>query len=199
MNELKYLALGDSYTIGEGVEEESRWPNQLALKLKSLNMGVDKVEIIATTGWTTHDLLKGIETRSPGKHNLVSLLIGVNNQHQKLPFEKFEKEFDLLLNKAVELADDKSHVFVVSIPDYGVTPYGAENPIGIGKEIDKYNAQIAKACEAKEIPLVDITGISREMGNVKDALAEDKLHPSAAQYTRWTESILPVVAELLQK
>ena len=199
LGDLEYLALGDSYTIGEGVAEELRWPNQLAKKLEGVNIEIKKVEIIAKTGWTTRDLLNGIEARAPEKHDLVSLLIGVNNQYQKRPFEQFENEFSLLLNTEVELAGSKEKVFVVSIPDYGVTPFGSGDPEGIGKEIDRYNAHIATICESMEIPFIDITGISRELGASEGALAADRLHPSGAQYTQWTEAILPVVIDLLRK
>jgi len=199
LENLEYLALGDSYTIGEGVDEALRWPNQLAKELEGVNIEVKKVEIIAKTGWTTRDLLNGIEARAPGKHDLVSLLIGVNNQYQKRPFEQFENEFDMLLNQAVEFAGGKEKVFVVSIPDYGVTPFGSGDPEGIGKEIDKYNAHIASTCESIGIPFIDITGISRELGASDGALAADRLHPSGTQYTQWTAEILPVVIDLLRK
>ncbi len=199
LENLHYLALGDSYTIGEGVDEQLRWPNQLADKLAGVGIEVEKVEIIARTGWTTRDLLNGIETRAPGKQDLVSLLIGVNNQYQKKPFEKFENEFGILLDQAIELAGGKDKVFVVSIPDYGVTPFGSGNPDGIGKEIDKYNGHILATCESLDIAFIDITGISRELGANDGALAADRLHPSGTQYTRWTEAILPVVIDLLRK
>ena len=199
LENLQYLALGDSYTIGEGVAEELRWPNQLAEKLAGVNIEVTKVEIIAKTGWTTRDLLNGIEARSPGKHDLVSLLIGVNNQYQKKPFEQFENEFGILLDQAIELAGSKDKVFVVSIPDYGVTPFGSGDPEGIGKEIDRYNGHASETCESMDIAYIDITGISRELGASEGALASDRLHPSGAQYTRWTEAILPVVIDLLRK
>ena len=199
LQNLEYLALGDSYTIGEGVSEELRWPNQLARELTGVNIEIEKVEIIAKTGWTTRDLLNGIEASAPGKHDLVSLLIGVNNQYQKRPIEQFENEFGILLSRAIELAGGKDKVFVVSIPDYGVTPFGSGNPEGIGKEIDRYNAHISATCESMRIPFVDITGISRELGAGEGALVADRLHPSGAQYTRWTEAILPVVIDLLRK
>ena len=198
LENLDYLALGDSYTIGEGVDEEMRWPNQLAARLETVNVGIKKVEIIARTGWTTRNLLDGIEARNPEKNDLVSLLIGVNNQYQKLPFSKFEDEFGILWQKAIELAGTKERVFVVSIPDYGVTPFGSGDPEGIGKEIDRYNGHIKEVCEAEGIPFVDITGISRELGAADGALAADRLHPSGGQYTAWTEAILPVVIDLLR-
>lgn len=199
LGNLEYLALGDSYTIGEGVAEELRWPNQLAKKLEGFHIGIKQVEIIAKTGWTTRDLVNGIEVRSPTKYDLVSLLIGVNNQYQKLPFEQFEIEFGILLNQAADLAGDKDKVFVVSIPDYGVTPFGSGDPEGIGKEIDRYNSHITATCESMDIPFVNITGISRELGANEGALAADRLHPSGTQYTRWTETIFPVVIDLFRK
>lgn len=196
---IRYLALGDSYTIGQSVPEELRWPNQLAEKLREAQYEIPEVNIIATTGWTTRDLLNGIEAQTPDKHDLVSLLIGVNNQYQKLPFERYETEFVELLDIAIELAGGKENVFVVSIPDYGVTPFGSGDPAGIGKEIDRYNAYAMKKCGELDIPFVDITGISRELGDTEGSLAADRLHPSGSQYTRWTQAILPVVIDLIKQ
>ena len=195
---LDYLALGDSYTIGEGVPEELRWPNQLAERLGAYDIDLGPVDIIATTGWTTRELLNGIEAADPGRHGLVSLLIGVNNQYRKQPFEIYEREFVELLRIATGLAGGEQNVFVVSIPDYGVTPFGSGDPEGIGREIDRYNAYARKICEEQGIPFVDITGISRELGDSTGALARDRLHPSGSQYTRWTEAILPVALELIR-
>jgi lysophospholipase L1-like esterase len=196
---IRYLALGDSYTIGQGVDEEMRWPNQLAEKLRNARFDIGEVNIIATTGWTTQDLLNGIQKKKPDGHDLVSLLIGVNNQYQKLPFSLYETEFVELLNIAVGLAGGRENVFVVSIPDYGVTPFGSANSAAIGKEIDQYNAYAREKCTELEIPFIDITGISRELGNGEGALAADRLHPSGTQYTQWTEIILPEVVDLLKK
>ena len=195
---LDYLALGDSYTIGEGVPEALRWPNQLAERLRAFDIDLTVVDIIATTGWTTRELLDGIEAADPERHGLVSLLIGVNNQYRKLPFELYEKEFLELLELSVELAGGKENVFVVSIPDYGVTPFGSGDPEGIGKEIDRYNSYARNTCVKQGIPFIDITGISRELGESPGALAPDNLHPSGSQYTRWTEAILPVALELVR-
>ena len=129
----------------------------------------------------------------------MSLLIGVNNQYQKLPFELYETEFVALLDIAVELAGGKENVFVVSIPDYGVTPFGSGDPEGIGKEIDRYNAYAKKKCEELDIPFVDITGISRDLGDAPGSLAADRLHPSGSQYTQWTENIFPVALDLIKE
>ena len=136
---INYLALGDSYTIGQGVEEKQRWPNQLSEKLHESNFEVDSLKIIAQPGWTTSNLIEGIEHVEMGTYDLVSLLIGVNNQYQNQPFTTFETEFNILLNKSLEFAGDTKRVFVVSIPDYGVTPFGSSYSEGIRQEIDLYN------------------------------------------------------------
>ena len=141
---IHYLALGDSYTIGEGVDDTLRWPNQLGEKLRAINYEVT-VDIIAQTGWTTHNLLQSIENVETETYNLVSLLIGVNNQYQKKAFTLFETEFSSLLNKSIAFAGDVDKVFVVSIPDYGVTPFGSSNSATIQKELDNYNAYMKLA------------------------------------------------------
>ncbi len=193
-----YLALGDSYTIGQGVDEEARWPNQLKTELKKKLIDLNTVDIIAQTGWTTNDLIRAINEQNPGNYDLVSLMIGVNNQYQKKPFSEFEKEFDELLEIAIGLAGGKQHVFVVSIPDYGVTRFGSGNPGGIASEINGYNGYIRQQCLAREILLIDITEISRDLGSTDGALAGDGLHPSAQQYAKWVEKILPEVNNLLK-
>ena len=198
-NTIKYLALGDSYTIGEGVGESERWPNQLTEQLKTLEYEIDTVRIIARTGWTTNNLLRAIDFAEINNFNLVSLLIGVNNQYQNRPFSSFQLELDALLNKSIEIADDANRVFVVSIPDYGVTPFGESNSEKIKQEIDKYNEYIADQCESKNIPFINITEISRELGDSEGALAPDNLHPSGDQYKKWVNEILPVVIELLNR
>lgn len=196
---IRYLALGDSYTIGEGVVEDERWPNQLSARFESINLRIDTTKIIAQTGWTTNDLIQAIGTANPKDFNLVSLLIGVNNQYQKLPFETFQSEFIFLLNKSIELAGSSERVFVVSIPDYGVTPFGSSNREKIAEELDMYNAYILAQCKEKSIPYINITGISRQLGDSEGALAPDNLHPSGFQYAKWVEKILPEVKKLLSK
>ncbi len=196
---INYLALGDSYTIGQGVEIYQRWPNQLVQKINTLNYEVNKFKIIAQTGWTTTSLLQKVENTEISGFNLVSLLIGVNNQYQKKSFEIFETEFNLLLNKSIEYAGNINRVFVVSIPDYGVTPFGQPNRETISKEINLYNEYIAIQCKEKGIPFINITDISRDLGDSEGALASDNLHPSGIQYTKWMDLILPTVIELLEK
>lgn len=197
---IRYLALGDSYTIGQGVEVSQRWPNQLGGKLEELDYIVDSIRIIAQTGWTTSNLLEAIEETEVNDFNLVSLLIGVNNQYQNQIFPKFETEFNLLLGKSIELAgDDSTRVFVVSIPDYGVTPFGSSNAANIAEEIDMYNDFMKMQCSDKNIPFIDITEVSRELGDSDGALASDNLHPSGSQYAEWTEEILLEVIKILEK
>lgn len=198
MDPVSYLALGDSYTIGEGVEESLRWPNQLGKQLEEQGYEIQQKRIIATTGWTTGDLLKELANTDLEEYNLVSLLIGVNNQYQGQAFNIFEKEFQQLLDKSIEIAGTKDRIFLVSIPDYGVTPFGKSNASRIATELDAYNLYMKNKCEALDIPFVDITGISRQLGDSTGALASDGLHPSGAQYTRWVDEILPVVIELLK-
>jgi lysophospholipase L1-like esterase len=195
---MSYLALGDSYTIGQGVDEQARWPNQLKDSLLVYDKNLSKVDIIAKTGWTTNNLIKAIEAENPDKYDLVSLLIGVNNQYQKLNFNQFKIEFDSLLTIADNLTIKYNRLFVVSIPDYGVTPFGANNSEIIGQEIDKYNSYMKITCQDLGIPFVNITEISRELGDSSIALAPDKLHPSGYQYRLWVKEILPIVKKLLE-
>ncbi len=131
----------------------------------------------------------------------MSLLIGVNNQFQNEAFEVFEAEFDSLLNISIGLAGSKERVFVVSIPDYGVTPFGQaiSNSANVPSEIDMYNNYIAEKCETENIPFINITEISRTLGDSEGALSEDKLHPSGSQYGEWVNEILPVVTDMLLK
>lgn len=198
--ELKYtyLALGDSYTIGQGVAEHKRWPNQLKTKLGASNIDLTEVNILARTGWTTSALLSAIRNEKPKNHDLVSLLIGVNNQYQNLSFNSFKNEFDQLVDLSLSLSGSSKRVFVVSIPDYGVTPYGIDNRQTIANEIDMYNAYIREKCDELGLVFIDITYLSRELGDSRGALAEDNLHPSASQYSKWVDIIYPEILDLLK-
>ncbi|MFT7436143.1 MAG: acyl-CoA thioesterase-1 [Psychromonas sp.] len=191
-NNLTYLALGDSYTIGESVSKNKRWPNQLQKTLSAEGLGIEMPRIIAKTGWTTNELNEGINNNLPnGNYDLVSLLIGVNNQFRGLSIEEFKMEFEALLERSIGFAgNDKSKVFVVSIPDYGVTPFGqTQNSEKIGKEIDAYNAAKKIICDAKGISFFDITPISRQAIYDKDLVASDGLHPSGKMYGQWVALI----------
>jgi len=188
---IKYLALGDSYTIGESVSEAERWPNQLAKALTEKGYEIEKPKIIATTGWRT-DNLKNAMTIAQLKpeYNLVSLLIGVNNQYQYKPVDQFAKDFEMLINDAIQLAGGKENVFVVSIPDYGYTPFGQPKQAEISKVLDEFNDVSKKITDKYGVKYIYITDISREGLKKPELVAEDKLHPSGKMYTLWVERIV---------
>ena len=188
-----FLALGDSYTIGESVEESQRWPAQLAERLGQDSITLEPT-IVATTGWTTDELLSGIvKSDTKGTYDLVSLLIGVNNQYRGYDEDQYEKEFKVLLDKAIEFANGNNHhVFVVSIPDYGVTPFVKEkgmDPEKIAHELDSYNAIAQKIATLRDISCIDITEISRNAAGDATLIAADGLHPSGKMYKQWVEQM----------
>ncbi len=190
---IAYLALGDSYTIGTGLAQgDLNYPTQIMNRLQS-EESVDSatLDIIAVNGWTTTNLLDGISDGEPDStYQLVSLLIGVNNQFQGRPISVYIQEFDSLLNQAIAFAgNDPSRVIVLSIPDYGVTPFGASNAATIAKEIDLYNALNDSISRAYNVDNYNITEISRLAVNQPNLLAPDSLHPSGAMYTLWVDSI----------
>ncbi|WOK09603.1 SGNH/GDSL hydrolase family protein [Imperialibacter roseus] len=198
---LKFLALGDSYTIGESVAENERWPVQLAAALSQSGVSVAPPKIIATTGWTTDELQKGIEKASPKPpYDLVSLLIGVNNQYRGRSLDEYKRQFEALLVQAINFADGKAEkVFVVSIPDYGVTPFAADrNPEKIGKEIDAFNRAAEAISKKFGVAFVNITPGSREAANDPELVASDGLHPSGKMYTQWVSEIFPIVEEMIK-
>ena len=202
MSRLSYLALGDSYTIGEGVDAAGRWPMQLAQGLRDAGIAITDPRIIATTGWTTDELSAAMETAEPlGEWDLVSLLIGVNNQYRGRDVDDYLGEFTRLLQRAIALAGDRSdRVLVLSIPDWGVTPFAfasGRDRQAIADDLDAYNAAARELSEAHGVAFVDITAISRDGGGRPAMLADDGLHPSAAQYARWADAALPVAARLL--
>ncbi len=200
--QLSYLALGDSYTIGESVPASGNWPNQLVLRMNSSQSILAPPRIIATTGWTTDELIQGIlKEKLEGTYDLVSLLIGVNNQYRGYPVEQYRKEFDQLLDRALHFAENnKGRIFVVSIPDYGATPFGqSKDPLKISKELDEYNAVAGQLCGERQVMFINITDISRKAAMDPDLTANDQLHPSAKMYGLWIDAIAPVVDALLAK
>lgn len=202
MPDLRYLALGDSYTIGEGVEASGRWPLQLARALRGEGIALADPRIIATTGWTTDELAAAMDAAEPlGGFDFVSLLIGVNNQYRGRSLEEYGLQFDALLARATQLAGDRpGRVLVLSIPDWGVTPFaaaGGRDREAIARELDACNAAALALCAARGIAFVDIAPVSRARGAEPDMLADDSLHPSAAMYAQWTRLALPVARRLL--
>ncbi|HEY5691380.1 MAG TPA: SGNH/GDSL hydrolase family protein [Cyclobacteriaceae bacterium] len=189
---LQFLALGDSYTIGESVAEEDRWPVQLAKALTEKGIIVGKPKIIAVTGWRTDNLRNGIEiAQLQNQYDLVSLLIGVNNQYQGKSADEYAIQFEELLKMAVQFAKGREeNVFVVSIPDYGFTPFGKPKKEKITKELDDFNAINKRITESYGITYINITDISRKGLEHPDLVATDGLHPSVKQYTLWVERIL---------
>lgn len=175
-----------------------RWPHQLAIKLKEEGYGFGTVQIIAKTGWTTRNLLDHVPQRDLTNFDMVSLLIGVNNQYQGLDFSIYEQELDSLLDIAIEAVGDAAKVFVVSIPDYGVTPFGQAKREKTARELDQYNTYAQTRCVAKGIAFVNITHILRMLGDSEKALAADQLHPSGHQYGLWVNEILPIAKQILE-
>ncbi|WP_342316237.1 SGNH/GDSL hydrolase family protein [Lysobacter sp. FW306-1B-D06B] len=201
---LSFLALGDSYTIGEGVAEAGRWPVQLATALREEGIALADPRIIATTGWTTDELAWGIDGAEPlGEWDFVTLLIGVNNQYRGRSATDYRGDFEALLQRAIRYARGRGdRVLVLSIPDWGVTPFvktTKATPQTIATELDAFNAAAQVVCEAHGVTFVDITPVSRERGAEPEMLAEDGLHPSAAMYTLWTALALPAARALLQR
>jgi len=198
----RFLALGDSYTIGEGVAADERWPLQLARALRARDIAIGDPQIIATTGWTTDELAAAMDaaTFTP-PYALVTLLIGVNNQYRGRSIENYREEFAGLLGRAIDLAGgDAARVIIVSIPDWGVTRFardGGRDAVQIGYEIDAFNT-VARAISTKHgNAFVDITPASREAGDHDDMLVADGLHPSSLQYALWTRLIEPAVLRAL--
>lgn len=198
---LRYLALGDSYTIGQSVGVGERWPVQLVKALADNGTSIADAEIIAQTGWNTAELKQGIEARDPQEpYDLVSLLIGVNNQYRGLDTADFRQDFRDLLQMSIQFAgSDTAGVIVVSIPDYGVTPF-AQNMYQeqIAKEIDAFNAIKEQEAMRAGVVFIDITPISRLAADDPSLLAEDGLHPSGKMYAKWVEIILPLVEQMVK-
>ncbi|MGW8123446.1 SGNH/GDSL hydrolase family protein [Roseivirga echinicomitans] len=197
-----YLALGDSYTIGESVAESERWPMQLAARMVQEGIPMKDPKIIAKTGWRTDDLKAAIEADAEllESYDLVSLLIGVNNQYQGKSVESFTPEFEELLQIAIDKAGGKKeNVFVVSIPDYGKTPFGAAKAEQIEKELDAYNKVCKNIAKKYGVTFFNITPISRDAKSNPKLIAEDDLHPSGEMYTLWAELMQRKVKKMLKK
>ena len=186
-----FLALGDSYTIGQGVSEVDRFPHQTVAWLKLNGVDMATPTYIATTGWTTGSLQNGIETKKPVNHDVVTLLIGVNDQYQTHDTTGYRLRFTQLLEKAIELAKGKKqNVFVLSIPDYSVTPFATGSDTArIRLEIDWFNAINKNVTATYNIAYLDITPSSREARYDRSLIAADGLHPSGLEYKKWAERL----------
>jgi lysophospholipase L1-like esterase len=213
----RYLALGDSYTIGESVPVTARWPNRLAGLLRAEGIAIADPEIIARTGWTTDELdtaLDAIENgaavtvadaetapRPTPPYQLVSLLIGVNNQYRARPVDEYRRQLRALIARAIAYADGKpGRAVVLSIPDWGVTPFAVEHGRDreqVAREIDAYNAAKRDECAHAGVAFVDITELTREARERRELLAGDGLHPSAIDYERWARAALPAALAAL--
>lgn len=188
---VKFLALGDSYTIGESVAELQRWPIQLRNRLSERGFTCLTPKIIAVTGWRTDDLINALKAQQPDRDfNLVSLLIGVNNQYQGKSIEAYARDFETLLKSAIACAGGHAaSVFVLSIPDYGYTPFGIDRRPEISSQIDAFNAANKSVTKKLGITYIDITDISRQGLTDPELIAEDGLHPSGKMYARWVDRI----------
>lgn len=188
-----YLALGDSYTIGESVEVFERWPNQLVSELNKKSIVFEQAKIIAKTGWTTGELLYAIEEQQIDEsYDLVSLMIGVNNQYRGLSIENFKEEFTVLLKKAITFSKkNETGVVVLSIPDWGVTPFASDRDQNkIAEEIDQFNSVISQVCSNYKVSYIDVTEISRQVTSQPNLVAQDGLHPSSIMYSLWIKKVL---------
>ncbi|WP_235291024.1 SGNH/GDSL hydrolase family protein [Portibacter lacus] len=198
---VNYLALGDSYTIGESVGEKERFPYQLIHSELTEPHELGKYKIIAKTGWTTRDLLNAMDKENlvAGDYDFITLLIGVNNQYQGKDFELFKTEFNELMDRATSLLNgDASKVIVVSIPDYSVTPFaGNSNKDKIAREIKEYNDYKEKVAKERGAPYVYITDLTQNAASDLSLLAGDQLHPSGKSYGQWVERILPVLNNIV--
>ncbi|HSZ26154.1 MAG TPA: SGNH/GDSL hydrolase family protein [Cytophagaceae bacterium] len=198
---ISYLALGDSYTIAECEVSANSYPNQLVNKIRKSGISVKSITTIARTGWRTDDLKNAIlKAALKDTFDMVSLLIGVNNQYQGKSLEEYKIQFQDLLETAIVLAKGrKDKVFVVSIPDYGVTPFGKANEHAISGKIDLFNNVNREITLKVGVRYFDITPISREAKEDKSLICTDLLHPSSKMYARWVEHIFPEVLLLLSK
>ena len=198
---LAFLALGDSYTIGTSEVYRNCWPVQLKEKLSKKKVLLKEPKIIAGAGWTTKKLLEQIDLeKPPATYDFVSLLIGVNNQYRNQSIKDFQSDFLLLLDKSIALAqNDKSKVFILSIPDWSITPFARfKDKTKISKEIKAYNEIIENEAKKREVLFIDITKSSREALFDHSLIAKDSLHPSRKMYKAWVKKITKKLDKYLE-
>lgn len=197
---MRFLALGDSYTIGEGVAPAERWPDQLVQRLRERGVDLADPEIVARTAWTTDELMDALDAaRLAGPYDLVSLMAGVNDQYRSRPLPQFEADFAPLIARAVKLAGGRAQrVVVLSIPDWGATPFAEGRDRGlIAREIELYNGRARSMALNAGAQWHDVTAMSRAMLREAGLVAPDGLHPTGAMYRQWAESLLPLAVSLL--
>jgi lysophospholipase L1-like esterase len=196
-----WLALGDSYTIGQSVPESDRYPVQTVELIKAIGINLSKAEIIATTGWTTQNLLDAIKNKSATpSYSIVSLLIGVNNQYQGRSLDEYKRQFTTLLQQSIQFAGNKaSHVFVLSVPDYSVTPFARNSDRAkIAAEIDLFNAANKQIADLYKVNYLNITEESRKAATDLSLIASDSLHFSGKEYMTWSVMLAPLIKQALQ-
>ena len=186
-----FIALGDSYTIGEGVNEEERWPNQFVDVAYENGVDFDQPMIIAETGWKTYDLLNAInQTNFTKKYDYISLLIGVNNQFNSRPIDEFEEDLNKLMDEMKRIKKNDGSIIIISIPDWGYTPFGESNDMSdISEKINLFNSSLSRFATTNGLKYVDVTKISRRAINEPDLITNDNLHPSGIMYLEWAKKI----------
>ena len=186
-----FIALGDSYTIGEGVNEDERWPNQFVDVAYESGVDFDQPMIIAETGWKTYDLLNAInQTNFTKKYDYISLLIGVNNQFNSRPIDEFEEDLNKLMDEMKRIKKNDGSIIIISIPDWGYTPFGESSDMSdISEQINLFNSSLRKFATTNGLKYVDVTEISRRGINEPDLITNDNLHPSGVMYLEWAKKI----------
>ena len=190
-NLYSFIALGDSYTIGEGVNEDERWPNQFVDVAYENGVDFDQPMIIAETGWKTYDLLNAInQTNFSKKYDYISLLIGVNNQFNSRPIDEFEEDLNKLMDEMKRIKKNDGSIIIISIPDWGYTPFGESSDMSdISEQINLFNSSLRKFASTNGLKYVDVTEISRRGINEPDLITNDNLHPSGTMYLEWAKKI----------
>ena len=189
-----FLALGDSYTIGEGVTEDERWPNQFVDIAYENGVNFDQPVIIAETGWKTYDLLNAINQKNfTKKYDYISLLIGVNNQFNSRPINEFEQDLNKLMDEMKRIKKNSGSIIIISIPDWGYTPFGISSDMSdISEQINLFNSSLRKFATTNGLKYVDVTEISRRGINEPNLVTNDNLHPSGSMYLEWAKKIYSI-------
>ena len=198
-NTSKFLALGDSYTIGQSVEVNERWPVQFLKELKATTNVIDTLQIIAKTGWRVDQLKEAMNSSDlEPPYGIVSLLIGVNNQYQGQNANDFRPEFIEILEKSLKLVENRTErLFVISIPDWGASPYGfGFDRAKVSKEINEFNSVVKEESEKRGLRYFDITTISRRALIDRTLIASDGLHPSGKMYKLWVDKMIPIISKI---